>query len=59
MAIGFASDDRRLRLTAAKTLSARHRRAGCFATKYWTPEVQVAAFALPRFLADIVAKAKP
>lgn len=29
-----------------------------FATKYWTPEVQVAAFALPRFIAEIAAKAK-
>jgi spermidine synthase len=59
MAIGFASDDRRLRVTAAKTLSARHREAGGFTTKYWTPEVLVAAFALPHFIADIVAKAKP
>jgi spermidine synthase len=59
MAIGFASDDGGLRLTAAKTLSARHRMAGGFATKYWTPEVHVAAFALSRFVADIVAKAKP
>ena len=29
-----------------------------FATKYWTPEVQDAAFALPRFIAEIAAKAK-
>ena len=59
MAMGWASDDGRLRLTAAKTLAARHRKAGGFATKYWTPEVQVAAFALPRFIADIAKKAKP
>ena len=28
------------------------KRAGRFPTKYWTPEVHVAAFALPRFIAE-------
>jgi spermidine synthase len=59
MAMGWASDDRRLRQIAAKTLAARYRKAGGFSTKYWTPEVHAAAFALPRFIADVVAKAKP
>jgi spermidine synthase len=58
MAMGWASDDRRLRQTPAKTLAARYRRAGGFSTKYWTPEVHAAAFALPRFIAEVVAKAK-
>jgi len=57
MAMGFASDDRRLRQTPVRTLAARHRRAGGFTTRYWTPEVHAAAFALPRFIADIVAAA--
>jgi spermidine synthase len=57
MAMGFASDDRRLRRTAVRTLAARHRRAGGFPTKYWTAETHAAAFALPRFIADAVAKA--
>jgi spermidine synthase len=57
MAMGWASDDRRLRQTPARTLAACHRKAGSFATKYWTPEVHAAAFALPRFIADVVAKA--
>jgi spermidine synthase len=57
MAMGWATDNKRLRQTSATTLAKRHRRAGSFATKYWTPEVQVAAFALPRFIADTVAKA--
>ena len=56
LAMGWASDDKNLRQTPARTLAARHRRTGGFATKYWTPEVQVAAFALPRFIADAVAK---
>jgi spermidine synthase len=59
MAMGWATDDRRLRRTAVKTLAARYRKAGSFSTKYWTPEVHAAAFALPRFIADVVAKAKP
>ncbi len=59
MAMGFASGDRRLRQTPVATLAARYRSAGGFATKYWTPEVHAAAFALPRFIAEIVAKAKP
>jgi spermidine synthase len=58
MAMGWASDDRQLRQTPAKTLTARYRRAGSFSTKYWTPEVHAAAFALPRFIAEMVAKAK-
>ena len=58
MAMGFATDDKRLRRHSAKTIAARYRKAGSFATKYWTPEVHVAAFALPRFIADLVAKAR-
>src|SRR4029078_266129 len=48
MAMGWASDNPRLRRMPLATISARYRRAGSFATKYWTPEVHVAAFALPR-----------
>ena len=59
MAMGWASDDRRLRQTSVKTLAARYRKAGTFPTRYWTPEVHAAAFALPRFIADVVAKARP
>jgi spermidine synthase len=58
LAMGFATDDTRLRLAPVKTIAARYRRAGTFATKYWTPEVHGAAFALPRFIADKIARAK-
>ncbi|HEY5065400.1 MAG TPA: polyamine aminopropyltransferase [Xanthobacteraceae bacterium] len=57
MAMGWATDDRSLRQTPVKTLAARYRRAGSFSTRYWTPEVHAAAFALPRFIAETVAKA--
>jgi spermidine synthase len=58
LAMGWASDNSRLRRTPLATISARYQRAGSFATKYWTPEVHIAAFALPRFIAEQVAKAR-
>src|ERR1700722_14615523 len=57
MAMGIATDNRSLRRLPAKTIAARYRKAGSFGTKYWTPEVQAAAFALPRFIADAVTNA--
>jgi hypothetical protein len=39
-----------------ETIAQRYRTAGSFKTKYWTPEVHVAAFAQPRFIADLVDK---
>jgi spermidine synthase len=58
MAMGFATDNKRLRDTPLKTITERYRKAGRFSTKYWTPEVHKAAFALPRFIADLVAGAR-
>jgi spermidine synthase len=57
MAMGWATDNSRLRQLPAATIAARYRKAGSFPTKYWTPQVHVAAFALPRFIAETVAKA--
>ncbi|MGA8612309.1 MAG: polyamine aminopropyltransferase [Xanthobacteraceae bacterium] len=57
MAMGWATDNKALRQTSVKTIAARYRKAGSFSTKYWTPEVHAAAFALPRFIAETVAKA--
>jgi spermidine synthase len=58
LAMGWATDNRRLRKMSTDTIRARYRRAGSFATKYWTPEVHAAAFALPRYMAEAVARAK-
>ena len=55
MAMGFATDDPGLRRTAPARLAERHAAAGGFDTRYWTPELQAGAFALPRFIADLVA----
>ena len=57
MAMGWATDNPRLRLVSEKTIAARYEKAGRFPTKYWTPAVHRAAFALPRFIAEHVAKA--
>lgn len=58
MAMGWASDDKTLRQTSVKTIAQRYSRAGRFSTRYWTPEVHVAAFALPRFIAEHVTAVK-
>jgi spermidine synthase len=58
MAMGFATDNKRLRQVSSKVLAARYAKAGRFPTQYWTPELHVGAFALPRFIADLVAQAK-
>ena len=58
MAMGWASDNKRLREVPVATIAARYKRAGSFKTRYWTPEVHRAAFALPRFIAEHVAKAR-
>jgi spermidine synthase len=54
MALGWASDDAALRLVPAETLAARCREAG-LQTRYYTPEVHRAAFALPGCVAALVA----
>jgi len=59
MAMGFASDDKRLRRASARMLTERYGKAGRFATRYWTPDAHVGAFALPRFIAELVADEPP
>jgi spermidine synthase len=56
MAMGWATDNKRLRAAPLKTIAERYGRAGRFPTKYWTPEVHQAAFALPRFIAEAIAR---
>jgi spermidine synthase len=58
MAMGWATDNKRLRDTPLKTIVERYRKAGRFSTKYWTPEIHKAAFALPRFIAERLAGVK-
>jgi spermidine synthase len=57
MAMGWAADDLALRLTPRDEIAARYAAARSFETKYWTPDMHIAAFALPRFIAEHVATA--
>ena len=57
MALGMASDNKRVRRHSVATIAQRYRKAGGFKTRYWTPEVHVAAFAQPRFIAELVDRA--
>ncbi len=54
MAIGWAGCDPSLRQVPVEILRERYEAAGRFSTRYWTPDVHRAAFALPRFIAEIV-----
>ncbi|GGB35611.1 polyamine aminopropyltransferase 1 [Roseibium aquae] len=53
MALGWASDHAALRDVPLAVLEKRFKAQG-FQTKYYTPEVHLAAFALPRFIRDAV-----
>jgi spermidine synthase len=56
MAFGWGSDDPSLRRVSQGTLVERFAAAG-FETRYYTPEVHLASFALPRFILEIVERA--
>jgi spermidine synthase len=56
MTMGFATDDKTLRAVSLPTLEQRFK-AAKLETRYYTPEVHKAAFALPRFIRDLVEKA--
>jgi len=49
MALGWASDDARLRATPLEELEARYAAAG-IETRYYNPEIHRAAFALPNYV---------
>ncbi len=54
MAFGWASDDETLRQVTVEVLHDRLAAAG-IETRYYTPEVHLAAFALPPYIAELVA----
>jgi spermidine synthase len=56
MTMGFATDDKALRAVPLPTLEQRFA-AAKLSTRYYTSEVHKAAFALPRFIRDLVEKA--
>jgi len=54
MSYGWATDNMKLREHGRRKIERRHRKAGSFPTRYWSPEVHVAAFALPPYVQDLV-----
>lgn len=54
MSYGWATDNDKLREHKRKKIARRHEQAGGFATRYWSPEVHVAAFALPPYVRELV-----
>jgi spermidine synthase len=54
MAFGWATDNRDLRKTDLPTLQSRFD-AAAIDTRYYTPAVHQAAFALPRYIGDLIA----
>jgi spermidine synthase len=57
MAFGWGTDEPALRQVPLETLRTRLETAGV-STRYYTPEVHLASFALPRFILDVVERAK-
>jgi spermidine synthase len=56
MAFGWGTDDVGLRTVPRTTLRERFEAARLH-TRYYTPELHQASFALPRFIGDIVERA--
>jgi len=53
MALGWATDDKAHREVPLETLRERHATCG-FSTRYYSPEVHKAAFALPPYVAELM-----
>ncbi len=57
MTLGWAAKDATLRAVPVETIRARAEAAGILgATRYWTPEIHVGAFALPPYIAENLAR---
>ena len=54
MSFGWASDDGELRQHKRRKIERRYAKAGAFPTRYWRPDVHVAAFALPAYVRQLV-----
>jgi spermidine synthase len=54
MSFGWATDNKKLRHHDLETIERRYAKVGSFATRYWRPEIQVGAFALPTYIRELV-----
>jgi spermidine synthase len=54
MSYGWATDDCDARHLRHDAIERRYAEAGAFPTRYWRPDVHVAAFALPTYVRELV-----
>ena len=54
MSYGWATDNKKLRLHKEGKIARRYEKAGAFPTRYWRPDIQRAAFALPNYIRALV-----
>jgi spermidine synthase len=54
MSFGWATDDTEARRYRIDAIERRYADAGAFPTRYWRPDVHVAAFALPNYIRELV-----
>ncbi|MEZ5828776.1 MAG: polyamine aminopropyltransferase [Hyphomicrobiales bacterium] len=54
MSYGWATDDKKLRKHKRRKIEKRYKKAGSFPTRYWSPDIQLAAFALPTYVRELV-----
>ncbi len=54
MSYGWATNDTDLRHLKESAIEHRYAEAGAFPTRYWRPDVHVAAFALPNYVRDLI-----
>jgi spermidine synthase len=54
MSFGWATDNAKLRWLKRGKIERRYDKAGAFPTRYWRPDVHVAAFALPTYVRELV-----
>jgi spermidine synthase len=54
MSYGWATDDKKLRKHKQEKIERRYKKAGTFSTRYWRPGIQIAAFALPNYIRELV-----
>ena len=54
MSYGWATDNAKLKARKLGKIERRYNKAGSFPTRYWRPDVHVAAFALPPYVRELV-----
>ncbi len=54
MSYGWATDNKKLRVHSLKKVERRYRKAGSPPMRYWNPDMQIAAFALPVYIRELL-----